>query len=91
MPAHPAVAYGEGSLHTALMMDFDVPNSLGEGKCPGLRPGQAPTLQHRGQMYPVMRESYEKPPWDLCDRRGLLALDCGTDAHWDDITGRYGP
>ena len=42
-------------------------------------------------MYPVMQSNYEKPPWEFCDRRGLFALDCRTDRHWDDIAGRYGP
>ena len=72
-------------------LDLDAPIPLRERKCPGVLPMQAPTLQQQRRMYPVMRGNYEKPPWEFCNRRGLFALDCRTDGHWNDIAGRYGP
>ena len=74
-------------------MDFDLDAAipLCERKCPGVIPRQAPTLQQVQRMYHVMRGNYEKPPWEICDRLGLFALDGRTDGRWDDIAGRYGP
>ena len=71
--------------------DLDAVIALRERKCSGVRPRQAPTLQQLRRMYSVRRGSYEKPPSEVCDRRGLFALDCRTDGRWDDIAGRYGP
>ena len=71
--------------------DLDAAIPLRERKCPGVLPRQAPTLQQLRRMYPVMRGNYEKPPLEFRDRRGLFALHCRTDGHWDDIAGRYGP
>ena len=38
-----------------------------------------------------MRGNYKKPPWELCDRHGLFALDCRAQARLDGIADRYGP
>ena len=71
--------------------DLDAAIPPRERKCPGVLSRQAGTLPQLRRMYPVMRGNYEKPPWELCDRRGLFALDCRTDGRWDDRAGRYGP
>ena len=71
--------------------DLDASIPLRERKCPGVLRRQAPTLQQLRRMYPIMRGNYEKPPWELCDRRGLFALDCRADGCWDLIAGRYCP
>ena len=36
-----------------------------------------------------MQGNYEKPPWEFCDRRGLIALDYRTDGCWDDIAALW--
>ena len=80
----------EGSIASAYEMDLEAPIRLGEHKCPGMLPRQASTLQRR-RMYPVVRGKYEEPTWEICDLRGLFALDCRTDGRWDDIASRSGP
>ena len=81
----------EGSIDAALKMELDALIPMRNRKPPGVLPRHAPTLQQLRQMYPVMRSTYEKPPWEFCDRRGLFALDCRADGRWDDIACRYGP
>ena len=70
---------------------LDPPIPLRERKCPWVLPRQAPTLQQLRRMQPIMRGNYAKQPWELCDRRGLFALDCRTYGRWDEVAGRYGP
>ena len=91
VPNHPVTHLDEGSIDSVLEMDLDAPIPLRKRKCPGVLPRQAATLQQLRRMYPVMRANYEKPPWEFCDRRWLLALDCRTDGHWGDLARRYGP
>ena len=91
VPNLPVPYLDESSIDAALEMDLAAPILLGECKCPGVLPRQAPTLQQLRRMYPVMRGNYEKPPWEFCDRRGLFAVDFCTDGRWDDIERHHGP
>ena len=71
-------------------MDLDAPIPLRERQCPGGLLRHAPTLHQLRRMYAVMQGTYEKLPWEFCDRRGLIAVDWPTDGRWDSIAGRYG-
>ena len=91
VPTLPVPNLDEGSIDAALEMDLDAPIRLCEHKCPRVLPRQAPTLQEVRRMHSNTWRNHEKPPWELCDRRGLCALDCRTDGPWDDIACHYGP
>ena len=75
----PALQVPGPDVDAAMEIDLDDPIPLCERQCPGVLPRQAPTLQQVRRIYPVIRSNYEKPRWECCIRRGVLALHCRTD------------